>query len=65
MKKIGDCVTAMRKSLTARFMMKKFGGVRSFLLLKHVEISDQTDPTKTTKLDFKRLKDISDLLKLC
>lgn len=31
---MGDCVMAMRKSLTARFMMKKLGGVRSFLLLQ-------------------------------
>lgn len=35
---MGDCVIAMRKSLTARFMMKKLGGVRSFLLLKHKKI---------------------------
>lgn len=35
---MGDCVIAMRKSLTARFMMKKLGGVRSFLLLKHMRI---------------------------
>lgn len=35
-KKIGDCVIAMRKSLTARFIMKKLGGVLSFLLLKHI-----------------------------
>lgn len=33
---MGDCVIAIRKSLTARFMMKKLGGVRSFLLLKHM-----------------------------
>lgn len=33
---MGDCVMAMRKSLTARFMMKKLGGVCSFLLLKHI-----------------------------
>lgn len=36
MKKMGDCVIAMRKSLTARFMMKKLGGVCSFLLLKRL-----------------------------
>lgn len=35
---MGDCVIAMRKSLTARFMMKKLGGVRIFLLLKHMII---------------------------
>ncbi len=35
---MGDWVIAMRKSLTARFMMKKLGGVRSFLLLKHMMI---------------------------
>lgn len=33
---MGDCVIAIRKSLTAKFMIKKLGGVRSFLLLKHM-----------------------------
>lgn len=43
---MGDCVIAMRKSLTARFTMKQLGGVRSFLLLKHMIEKSQFQSTQ-------------------
>lgn len=47
---MGDCVIAMRKSLTARFMMKKLGGVCSFLLLKRITIEQRQTQTETEEL---------------
>lgn len=49
---MGDCVIAMRKSLTARFMMKKLGGVRSFLLLKQTTI--EKSQKKSTQRESKQ-----------
>lgn len=37
-KQTGACVADIRKSLTAKFIIKKFGGVLSLLLLNHQRV---------------------------